>query len=194
MIKNEKVVKATYELYIAGEQAGTEELYEQATERRPLIYCHGEGMMLPKFEAEMAGKEAGDTFDFVISKEDAYGDYDERGLKTLPKEMFYNGDGEFDDERVVEGNVIPMLTQEGQTVHAFVTEVTDKTVQIDLNHPLAGEYLHFVGRILEVRDATPEELEQIRNPHKGCGKCCGKKKKKSDDCNCQGGCGSCESE
>ena len=56
MIKNEKVVKATYELYIAGEQAGTEELYEQATERRPLIYCHGEGMMLPKFEAEMAGK------------------------------------------------------------------------------------------------------------------------------------------
>lgn len=191
MIENQKVVTATYDLYIAGETEGQEELYEQATEKRPLIYCHGEGMMLPAFEAAMAGKEPGDAFDFTIACEDAYGEYDERGLKQLPREMFYNGDGEFDDERVYEGNVIPMHTAEGQIVHAYVVEVADKTVTIDLNHPLAGEYLHFVGRVLEVRDATAEELDQIRHPKHGCGKCCSKKKKKADDCNCEGGCGGC---
>ena len=154
----------------------------------------------------MAGKEAGDGFDFTIPCEDAYGEYDERGLKQLPREMFYNGDGEFDDERVYEGNVIPMHTAEGQIVHAYVVEVTDKTVTIDLNHPLAGEYLHFVGRVLEVRDATAEELDQIRHPKhcchgggKGCkgegrkakGECCGEGRKAKGECCGEGGCGGC---
>lgn len=202
MIENQKVVTATYKLYIGGEENGQEELFEQATEQRPLTYCHGEGMMLPAFEAQMAGKEAGQTFDFVIRHEDAYGEYDERGVQVLNKTIFFNGDGEFDSERVFPGNVIPMNTTDGQIVNAFVLEVTDKEVTIDLNHPLAGEDLHFVGNILEVRDVTPEELEQIRHPHHCCGKRgkCGNKKSDchNGDCsdknsNCHnGGCGGCD--
>ena len=176
MIENQKVVTATYELYVAGENGG-EELFEQATAERPLTYCQGEGMMLPAFEAQMAGKEQGDSFDFTIACQDAYGDYDERGLQTLPKAIFHDGDGQFDEERVFPGNVIPMTTVDGQIVNAMVLEVGEKDVTIDLNHPLAGEDMHFVGKILEVRDVTPEELEQIRHPHHGCGKCCGKKEK-----------------
>ena len=102
--------------------------------------------------------------------------------------------GEFDDERVYEGNVIPMHTAEGQIVHAYVVEVTDKTVTIDLNHPLAGEYLHFVGKVLEVRDATAEELDQIRHPKHCChggGKCKGEGRKAKGECCGEGGCGSC---
>ena len=52
-IENQKVVRATYQLYIAGEN-GKEELMEQATEATPLVWCQGEGMMLPAFEAQMA--------------------------------------------------------------------------------------------------------------------------------------------
>ncbi len=69
-IENLKVVRATYELYIADEN-GKEELMEKATEETPLVWCQGEKMMLPAFEAAMVGKEAGDRFDFVLKAVDA---------------------------------------------------------------------------------------------------------------------------
>ena len=185
-IENQKVVKATYELWIADDEAnGKEQMYEKATEEAPLVWCQGEGMMLPAFEAQMAGKEAGDTFDFVLGPADAYGEWDERGLMELPKKMFFNGDGEFDEERVFVGNIIPMNTTDGQVVKAQVAEVKDETVTIDLNHPYAGEALHFKGVILEIRDVTPGELEAIRNPHH-CGKC----HKKCNECDGEH-CGNC---
>ena len=137
-------------------------------------------MMLPAFEAAMQGKAEGDTFDFVLKAADAYGEYIPEGLQDLPKNMFFNGDGEFDEERVYVGAIIPMRTTDGQIVKAQVCEVTEDQVTIDLNHPYAGEDLHFTGSILEIRDVTPGELEAIRHPH-GCGKC-------------HGNCGDCESD
>ena len=168
MIENLKVVKATYALYIQGE-GGKEELMEQATEEAPLVWCQGEGMMLPAFEAQMAGKEVGDSFDFVLKAADAYGEYFQEGLQELPKKMFFNGDGEFDEERVYVGAIVPMNTVDGQIVKAQVCEVTDK--------------------ILDIRDVTEGELKAIRNPH-GCGGChghCGQ-----DSCeDCGKECGGC---
>jgi FKBP-type peptidyl-prolyl cis-trans isomerase SlyD len=189
MIEKLKVVSATYELYINGE-GGKEELMEKATEEAPLTWCQGEGMMLPAFEAQMAGKEVGDTFDFVLPAADAYGEYIQEGLMDLPKKMFFNGDGEFDEERVYVGAIVPMNTVDGQIVKAQVCEITDDQVTIDLNHPYAGEDLHFKGTILAIRDVTEGELKAIRNPHH-CGKChghCGQ-----DSCeSCDSGCGNCE--
>ena len=80
---------------------------------------------------------------------------------------------------------IVMNTVDGQIVKAQVCEITDDQVTIDLNHPYAGEDLHFKGQILEIRDVTEGELKAIRNPH-GCGKCHGK----CDDCD--SGCGNCK--
>lgn len=122
----------------------------------------------------------GDTFDFVIACADAYGEYDERGVVKLEKKMFYNGDGEFDTEHLFVGNIIPMRTMDGQIVNAQVAEISKNEVTIDLNHPYAGEDLHFVGQVIDLRDADPKELEAIRNPHK-CG-------------GCHGNCGDCESD
>ena len=192
-IENQKVVKATYELWIADEN-GKEEMYEKATEESPLVWCQGEGMMLPAFETAMEGKTVGDRFDFVLAAKDAYGEYIQEGLMDLPKTMFFNGDGEFDSERVYVGAIVPMNTVDGQIVKAQVCEITDEQVTIDLNHPYAGEDLHFTGEILDIRDVTEGELKAIRNPHHGCGKChrsgsgescggCGQ-----DSC---GGCGDC---
>lgn len=182
VVKDQKVVKATYALYINGED-GKEELMEQATEETPLVWCQGEGMMLPAFEAQMAGKGEGDSFDFVLKAADAYGEYIQEGLMDLPKRMFFNGDGEFDEERVYVGAIVPMNTVDGQIVKAQVCEITDDQVTIDLNHPYAGEDLHFTGKILEIRDVTEGELKAIRNPH-GCGKCHGQCNDcKKGDCN-----------
>jgi len=169
VVENQKVVSATYELYIADEN-GKEELMEQATEQAPLTWCQGEGMMLPAFEEQMAGKAVGDSFDFVLKAADAYGEYIQEGLMDLPKKMFFNGDGEFDEERVYVGAIVPMNTVDGQIVKAQVCEITDEQVTIDLNHPYAGEDLHFKGKILKIRDVTEGELQAIRNP-RGCGKC-----------------------
>ena len=188
-IENLKVVKATYELYINSED-GQEELMEKATEEAPLVWCHGEGMMLPAFEATMEGKEVGDTFDFVLKAADAYGEYLPEGLMELPKKMFFNGDGEFDAERVYVGAIVPMNTTDGQIVKAQVCEITDDKVTIDLNHPYAGEDLHFKGKILEIRDVTEGELKAIRHPRHGCGGCgghCGQDSCESCDKEC-GGC------
>ena len=185
MIEFHKVVRATYELYIAGED-GKEELMEKATEEAPLVWCQGEKMMLPAFEAEMAGKEAGDSFDFTLKAADAYGEYFPEGLQELPKTMFFNGDGEFDEERVYVGAIVPMNTVDGQVVRAQVCEVTDDKVTIDLNHPYAGEDLHFTGKILDIRDVTEGELKALH--HHGCGKCCSKK---SGHCG-QDGCEDCD--
>lgn len=184
-IENQKVVKAIYEMYVDGEE-GKEEMIEKATIKTPLVYCQGEGMMLPKFEEALAGLEEGDKFDFRIACEDAYGEYDEAGLMELDKHMFYNVvDGEFDSDRVYTGNIIPMKTTDGQIINAQVVKVSPVKVTIDLNHPLAGENLHFIGEIVEVRDADPAELEAIR--HHGCGGCHG-----NCDGNCDGGCNKCD--
>lgn len=190
MIEKEKVVTCIYSMYVTDEN-GKESLIEQATSERPLIYCHGEGMMLPKFEEHMTGLNKGDKFDFVIACNDAYGEYDERGVIKLEKQIFFNGDGEFDKEHVFIGNIIPMRTADGQIVNAQVVEIGENEVTIDLNHPYAGEDLHFVGEVTDLRDADPKELEAIRNPHK-CGGCKGN----CGDCgsDCGSGCGGCGKE
>ncbi|MCQ2346348.1 MAG: FKBP-type peptidyl-prolyl cis-trans isomerase [Paludibacteraceae bacterium] len=190
-IENQKVVTLTYDMYVDGEEGQAEELMEKATEQNPLTYCQGEGMMLGKFEESLLGKSKGDNFDFRIGFEDAYGEYDEQGVMELDKQMFFNGDGEFDSERVYVGNIIPMNTVDGQIVNAQVIEIGKDKVTIDLNHPLAGENLHFIGKILEVRDVTEAELDAIRHPHK-CGKCHGCHGGEHEGC--EGGCGgNCES-
>lgn len=189
-IENQKVVTLIYDMFVDGEEGKAEELMEKATEQHPLTYCQGEGMMLPKFEEALVGKEQGESFDFRIPYRDAYGEYDEQGLMELDKRMFFNGDGEFDSERVFVGNVIPMNTVDGQIVNAQVVEIANDKVTIDLNHPLAGENLHFVGKVIEVRDVTEAELDAIRHPHK-CGKChghCHHGQQEGCEGNCEGGC------
>ena len=187
MIEDNKVVTIQYELYVsdANDGNGQEELFECATAEHPLIYCHGQGMMLPAFEAQMTGLQKGDHFDFRIAYTDAYGEYDADGVRTLDKTLFYNGDGEFDSERVYVGNIVPMNTVDGEIVKAQVVEVNDTNVVIDLNHPLAGENMHFVGTVLDLRDVTAGELKALH--HKGCCRGC------ENGCNdCHNGCEGCK--
>ena len=188
-IEAKKVVMLEYDLYVDGEN-GQEELMEKATAETPLVYCHGEGMMLPAFEQQMEGLAEGEAFDFRIACQDAYGEYDDEGVLTLDKKMFYNGDGEFDIERVYVGAIVPMNTADGQVINAQIAEITADNVTIDLNHPLAGENLHFVGKVLNLRDVTEGELKALH--HRGCGGCGGHCN--GGDCggDCQeGGCGNC---
>ncbi len=153
---------------------------EQAPKEQPLTFCFGIGMMIPAFEENLKGKKAGDKFDFTINHTEAYGKYEDENLMDLPKSIF-EVDGKFDAEMVSEGNLVPLMDSEGNRINAIVVKVNEETVSFDFNHPLAGEDLHFIGEILEVKEATEQELNMFLNP--GCGSC------SSDDCGDSCGCG-----
>ena len=184
-ITNNAVVNAEYELYVDGDN-GEPELMEKATAEQPLNFIYGVGMMLLKFEQNLDGLETGDPFDFTISNEEAYGPYDDEAVIELERAVF-EIDGKLDEEMVFEGNVVPLMDSEGNRLQAQVVSVTDSHVTVDLNHPLAGENLHFKGKVLEVREATEEELNALLGGGCGCGSGCSC----DDEESCGSGSGGC---
>jgi FKBP-type peptidyl-prolyl cis-trans isomerase SlyD len=103
-------------------------------------------------------KEKGHAFDFKIDAENAYGVFEPDYVITLKREIF-EVDGVFDTERIKVGVDVPMNDQDGNPLTGRVTAINDDGVMMDFNHPLADHALHFVGTILDVREATEEELD-----------------------------------
>ncbi len=149
-IQPNSVVALTYDLYTT--QDGQEVFVEKATEEQPLVFLYGVGMMLPKFEENLSGLAAGDSYDFHLEAADAYGEKDENAIAELSADMFQGMDMPQVD------SVLPLQDNQGNQFRARVTQVSDAGVTVDLNHPMAGQDLHFKGQILNVREATPEEL------------------------------------
>ena len=165
-ISANKFVAVTYDLYVGeGEER---ELMEKATREVPLKFIYGMGMMIPAFEEALMGLEEGEKFDFSITPENAYGEYNEEHVLDLPKSIF-EVDGKFDSEMVQEGNTIPMMDASGQRINGSVLEVKDDVVVMDFNHPLAGETLHFKGEVIDVHEPTAEEIAALTAPAGGCG-------------------------
>lgn len=155
-IDKNKVVAVNYHLSSKFED-DPEELVEQTSVDRPFVFLFGAGGIIPTFENELKGKKAGDKFDFRVPAADGYGMYNEEYVAEIPKEAFLI-DGKFDESQISVGKEVPMMDAEGNQMYGVVLEVADKYVAMDFNHPLAGHDLHFVGEVLEVRDATSEEI------------------------------------
>lgn len=155
-VENNKVVALKYQLYV-GNGEGNEELFEETNESNPLTFLFGNGNLLAEFENNIAGKSKGDTFDFSIGYEEAYGDYEEEKVMFLPKTTFAV-DGKIDHSILKVGKVIPMQDQSGNHFQGEVISVEQDQVELDFNHPLAGLDLHFKGEVLSVREADPEEI------------------------------------
>ena len=182
-IQKNKVVAVSYELEVEGKIA------DKAGSEAPLEYIHGTGMLLPKFEASLDGKVAGDPFEFTLTPEEGYGTYNPNYLVKLPMEAFVV-DGRTVTELLVVGRTLPMLNSEGQVVQGTIAAVDDKTVTMDFNHPMAGKTLHFTGKVEAVRDASEKELTEGLHgeylPKEGCGHCHGGNCH-DGDCGCEGG-------
>jgi FKBP-type peptidyl-prolyl cis-trans isomerase SlyD len=144
------VVSLTYDLY--SPKDGTEALVESATQEQPLTFLFGVGQMLPKFEENLSTLSTGDNYDFTISAADGYGEHDENAVANLPKDMFNGAD-------LPEiGSILPLQDNNGNRFQGQVVSIAEDSIIVDLNHPMAGQSLHFKGVILNVRPATPEEL------------------------------------
>ncbi len=188
-INKEHFVECCYDLY-AG--VGDErDMVEQATKESPMQYLHGVGMMIPAFEERLEGLSMGDKFDFELTPEAAYGARREDLLLSLDREVFCNEEGEFDSENVMVGNMLPMMTADGQRVEGLVQEVNEEKVIMDFNHPMAGMTLHFVGEVLQERPATDEDrrrIEAMSSPQGGCGCGCHDEGDSAGGCCSHGGC------
>jgi FKBP-type peptidyl-prolyl cis-trans isomerase SlyD len=164
-ISEDKAVSVSYYL-TANKNNEPETLVEQTSPDRPFVFLYGFGGVLPDFESNLAGKQKGDKFDFRIGAKDAYGAYEKDFVVKVDKASFMI-DGKFDEERIKLGEDIEMNDAEGNQLIGNVKEISESYVEMDFNHPLAGADLHFVGEVLEVRDATPDELDHghVHGPH-----------------------------
>ncbi|MEG1333561.1 MAG: FKBP-type peptidyl-prolyl cis-trans isomerase, partial [Bacteroides sp.] len=179
-----KYITVAYELYTT--EDGERELMEKATAEHPFQFISGLGTTLDAFESQIVSLNKGDKFEFTIASEDAYGEYSEEHVLDLPKSIF-EIDGRFDNERIYAGNVVPLMDAEGHRLNGTVVEVQEDKVVIDMNHPLAGAALTFVGEVIENRPATNEEIQGMVNVMSGEGGCgCGSC---GDGCGDDEGCG-----
>lgn len=140
------------------------DIIDQSTEERgPLSILQGHGNIIPGLEDELLGKSQGDTFSTVISPEHGYGEYQDTMVQIVPLSGFRSED---ENEQVLEGMQVQVETNQGPAV-AMVTKIEEEDVTLDLNHPLAGETLHFEIEVVEVRSAEENEIEHghAHGPH-----------------------------
>lgn len=140
----------------------------------PFEYLHGVGYLIPGLETEMEGKAKGDSFSVSVPPAQAYGERDESIVQVLPPDAVQGID--------VQVGMQLEAGYDGGSRIVTITKIDDNGITIDGNHPLAGLTLNFDVTIIDVRDATPEELEHGHTHMPGgCHDSCG--------CGCEDECG-----
>lgn len=146
LISQDKVVSFHYRLK---EEGG--EIFEDSHEGSPVLYLHGHNSMLPALEAALEGKSAGDSFEITLQPEQAYGVRQEGATQRVPKKHLLT------QGKIVPGQIVQVNTEHGPH-DAVVIKVGLKNVDIDANHLLAGKTLVFAIEIVDVREATADEV------------------------------------
>jgi FKBP-type peptidyl-prolyl cis-trans isomerase SlyD len=145
LIADQKVVTIDYTL--TDDQG---EVLDTSRGQEPLTYIQGAGNIIPGLESALAGKTAGDDLKVTIPPEQAYGQRDEELVQAVPRDRFPG-------EAIEVGMRFHAQGEEGSQV-VTVVSVDAANVTVDANHPLAGMTLAFEVKVIEVRDATAEEL------------------------------------
>ena len=123
--------------------------------QKPVAFIQGYGQVVHGLEAALYGLQAGDETDVVVSPEDGYGAYDEEDLQQVPRSALP------ENVELTLGKALRFRDRKtGEAYTAHVVGTSDEHVTLDYNHPLAGQELHFSVEIVDVRPATPGELEQ----------------------------------
>ena len=130
------------------------EVLDSSKGQDPLAYLHGTGHLISGLEAQLLGKTAGDKLDVTVQPGDGYGEFNEELVQVVPSDVF---DGVESIELGMQFQTSNEDCSGGETI--TVVSVENDEVTIDGNHTLAGVTLHFAVDIIEVREATAEELE-----------------------------------
>jgi FKBP-type peptidyl-prolyl cis-trans isomerase SlyD len=119
--------------------------------KKPMTYLHGASNIVPGLEKALEGKKAGDDVKATVPPAEGYGTRNEANIRNVPRRKLPDG-------KLVPGMRMQLQTNQGPIV-ATVLAISGDYVTIDANHPLADKTLHFDVKVVEVRDATPEELK-----------------------------------
>jgi len=178
-IAKNRVVTIDYNLRDA---AG--KLIDSSEGSEPLVYLHGNENIIPGLEKHLDGKVAGDKVSCVIPASEGYGERDEQLIIKIDRKDFGP------NAEIAPGMQFEAHGEEGVQIVTIIA-VEGDSVTIDANHPLAGESLHFDVNVVDVREASDEELKH-GHVHSSCGDDC------DCDCDCNGeegeegcGCGGC---
>ncbi|MCI4569381.1 peptidylprolyl isomerase [Lysobacter sp. CFH 32150] len=145
-IEKDRVVRFHYTVSEVGQEA-----LESSKEREPLAILIGHGNIIPGLESAMDGREAGENFGVDVPAAQAYGEKRDGLTQRVPKKHF-------GAQRLEPGMQVVLNTNFGPRA-VTIQKIGMSVVDIDLNHPMAGKDLHFDVEIVEVREASAEELE-----------------------------------
>ena len=144
----DKVIALHYTLTVDGEKV--ESSHESG---QPLWVLLGHGQLIPGLEKALDEHAVGDTLQVEIPPAEGYGERQEDQIQRVPKKYFQNGN------RLKPGMVTVLSLKEGGQRAVTVHKVGMSTVDVDVNHPMAGKTLHFDVKVEDLRDATEEEIQ-----------------------------------
>lgn len=140
------VVSLDYTLTVEGE------VVDSSEENEPIQFIQGQEHIIPGLERELYGLKIGDDKKVTLSPEDGYGEVEPEAGMEVPRD-------EFPPEIPMEiGTGLQLKTQEGETVSAHIASITPDSVRLDFNHPLAGKELQFEVKVVDLRQATEDEI------------------------------------
>lgn len=137
--------------YALSDDEGNE--MENSAGSDPLTYLHGTGNLIPGLESALVGKTAGDELEVVVPPEEGYGEVVPQLVQAVDRSVFQGAD------TIEPGMVFQAQDPQGNVQRIVVKDVDGDEVTIDANHPLAGAELHFQVQIVDVREATQEEID-----------------------------------
>lgn len=146
-IGNQHVVRFHYNLK---DDAG--EVIESSRDKQPMTYLHGYNAIIPGLEKALEGKTQGDTFSVTVPPEEAYGPRRENAVQRVPIKHLQGA------KKWKPGMIARVRTEQGH-LQVQVVKVGKFMADVDINHPLAGKALTFDVEVVEVRQATPEEID-----------------------------------
>jgi FKBP-type peptidyl-prolyl cis-trans isomerase SlyD len=170
LIEDNLVVTMDYELRIDGE------VVDSSEEGEPIIFLQGTGQIIPGLEKSIYGLKVGDKKTVTVQPKDGYGEIDPESIVEVPKDEFpddfplelgveitVHTDNEEEDEDLEDEDLEVEDDDDEEDdddlMEATIVAINEDTVTLDFNHPLAGKTLTFSVNIIDVREATPEELE-----------------------------------
>lgn len=127
------------------------EVLDSSAGHEPLTYLHGAHNIIPGLENQLVGKAVGDNLNVVVQPQDGYGEHQPALVQEVPRNAFPEPDA-------LETGMRFTADSADGAISVMITGLSDDSVTVDGNHPLAGEVLHFAVAITDVRAATDEEL------------------------------------
>lgn len=150
MVKNGVVVSMEYTLQVDDKEVGS------SKGKDPLEFLAGHGNIISGLEREMIGMKVGESKDVVVPPKDGYGELDEKAVMDVPLKQFPK------DMKVEKGLELTVKDGKGQSRYARVDNVAAESARLNFNHPLAGNELHFSVKVVNLREATKDELKRGR--------------------------------